>query len=157
MGRRFVYLSMSLLTAFLFSAPGEAHGEMDMWEAAEAGQLKVVKKFVKKAKSHINDLNGEGYTPLMLAAREGRAEVVKYLIKKGADVDAVAGNMWGYTALMKAAWKNRSEAARLLIKAGADLELRNSEGETALQVALGSGSSEAVALLKEAALKRKKK
>ena len=154
---RKIYISLLVLAAVLLALALPAEARMDMWEAAEAGQLKAVKKLVKKGKGHINDLNREGYTPLMLAAREGRTEVVRYLIKKGAHVDVVAGNVWGYTALMKAALKNRSEAVILLIKAGADLDLRNNEGDTALQVALGSGSSEAAALLKEAALKRKKK
>src|SRR5215475_13895600 len=41
--------------------------------------------------------HGDGYTPLQTAARRGRAEVVAFLIKKGADINVTDG--YGYTPL----------------------------------------------------------
>lgn len=71
--------------------------------------------------------------PLLVAAREGQGLVVKALIEAGANVNYREPKT-GDTALMKAATrcKRADEAVAALIKAGAALDLRNTEGESAL-------------------------
>lgn len=56
----------------------------------------------------------EGNTPLMLAARSGHAEKVRYLIACGADAAAACPS--GRTAHMIAAERGNAEAARVLMR-----------------------------------------
>ena len=66
----------------------------------------------------------EGETILMTAARTGQPEVVKALLKAGADLNA-RENWFGETALMWAAAENHPEAVRVLVEAGADVNARS--------------------------------
>jgi ankyrin repeat protein len=60
----------------------------------------------------------------MTAARTGRPEVIKALIKAGADVNT-RENWFGETALMWAAGENHADAVHVLIEAGADVNARS--------------------------------
>ena len=82
-------------------------------------------------------------TALMLAAENGKPEMVKTLIDAGADLDAVDDQGW--TAMMHA---NEAENVRVLLNAGANAAIKNSEGETALAMAIRYEQSEIVQLLK---------
>jgi ankyrin repeat protein len=59
-----------------------------------------------------------GFSPLGWAARRGDVELVRLLIKRGAQVDAADEH--GQTALMDAVMANQVETARVLLEAGAD-------------------------------------
>ena len=61
-----------------------------------------------------------GYTALMLAARDGKADCAEALLEWGADKDA-ADTFDGNTTLHHAAKYGRLECARLLVRAWADL------------------------------------
>jgi len=85
-----------------------------------------------------------GQTALMVAAHEGKKEVVRALIDAGANLNASA--KYRLTPLMLAVIGRHVEVARMLVEAGADLEARTSgapgfEDKTAyeLAVALGLG------------------
>ncbi|MBA7714258.1 hypothetical protein ES703_123275 [subsurface metagenome] len=58
-----------------------------------------------------------GYTPLMMAANNGQHDLVKFLITKGADVNAKAKD--GSTALSKATKENDTAMVKLLKNSGA--------------------------------------
>ena len=64
------------------------------------------------------------YTPLLLAAQNGNAEVMEPLIKGGADVNAKTSN--GTTPLMFAAAAGNARAVTLLLDRGADLNAKES-------------------------------
>ncbi len=69
--------------------------------AAVYGKLERVKTLIEKEGVDVNARETQtkiGGTALILAAEEGHLEVVKYLINKGADINAKADN--GNTALM---------------------------------------------------------
>jgi ankyrin repeat protein len=68
---------------------------------------------------------GEAYgcTPLMAAAMNGNAEIVRILLEAGADVNArmrPAGGTPGKTALLFAAQEGHTEIVDVLRKAGAE-------------------------------------
>ena len=60
-----------------------------------------------------------GDTLLHLAARNNQVEIIKLLIKKGADITET--NLYGFTPLMDAAVRNHHETVDRLIKNGADV------------------------------------
>jgi cytohesin len=87
----------------------------------------------------------EPYTLLGLAAREGHLEILKLLVKLGADIEA--RHLYGRTALHLAAREGRSNAISLLITLGADIEAKNTQGETPLHEAAGDNQLAAVKVL----------
>ncbi len=68
-----------------------------------------------------------------IAAHCGHLEIVKELIKSGADVNAKSNN--SNTALMGAAVYGDLEIIKELINSGADINAKNNINETALDVA----------------------
>ncbi len=69
-----------------------------------------------------------GLTPLMMAASNGRAGVVRRLIEKGVELDAVDDH--GNTALHGAVYWSRAEVVELLLDAEAQPDLENTWGHT---------------------------
>jgi len=71
----------------------------------------------------------EGYTLLHAAARIGNQELIKYLLKKGADVNAVDNSLNLYTPLMTAIASHSYDAAVVLAANGALLPCEDCNGE----------------------------
>ena len=93
----------------------------------------------------INQRDRYGQTALMLAARHGRAEVVRFLLDYTADLDATA--KYGLSALMLAVVYQHSKVVKQLVDAGANTQLRGSgapgfSGKTARELAEQSGLTE---------------
>jgi len=95
----------------------------------------------------------EGWTPLFIATRDGRAEAAKLLIYKQADINAQTD--LGATALLMAVTQPfESEEARLdlleyMLKRGANPSLTDTYGHTPLYYAEKQGREQVVALLKQ--------
>uniref|UniRef100_A0A8C4SSN8 Caskin-2-like n=1 Tax=Erpetoichthys calabaricus TaxID=27687 RepID=A0A8C4SSN8_ERPCA len=90
-------------------------------------------------------------TPLHLAARNGHKEIIQILLKAGISINRTtrAG-----TALHEAALYGKKEVVRLLLDSGIDVNLRNTYGQTALdivnQFTTSHASKEIKQLLREA-------
>ena len=104
--------------------------------------------------ANINHKNKVGWTSLMLAVKNDHADMVKMLLAKD-NLLLDEKNEDGDTALMLAAWNKHAGIAELLIKAGASLNVTDSAGKTALQLAEISDDPAIVKLLKEAAQSKK--
>jgi hypothetical protein len=80
---------------------------------------------------------GNAYTPLAYAAYAGRDIAVRYLIEKGARVNAGAQGRSSSlnTPLMMASMQGHQSAARQLLRAGADAGVRVAGGMTAAEFA----------------------
>jgi ankyrin repeat protein len=77
-----------------------------------------------------------GWTPLHYAAASGDEDIARLLIKRGAKVDAASPPASGsFTPLMMAAREGKPDMAVFLIGQGANLQLKNTEGLTAAQIA----------------------
>lgn len=94
------------------------------------------------------EVKHSGWAPIHYAAFEDRPEIIRYLIAKGADKDAVAPN--GYTALMLTARGGHLEAARALLYEDVDVQVRGPSGETALRIAREKKNTELAEMIKRA-------
>ena len=95
-----------------------------------------------------------GWTPLIFAAANGRADCVAALLRWGADVDSLSQDK--QSALHAAAFYGQLDCARLLVEAGADRSLRDGGGKTPHDRAESEGHAEIAALLASAEQKAKK-
>lgn len=139
--------------------------------AVKAGKLKIAKMlFDKGANPNVKDRGGEpllfwairqgslsvadllfkqgadpnwggSQSPLMLAVREKRADFVKLLIAKGAQLDYQDHN--GDNAITNAARDRSSDLVQTLLEAGANPALHNRQGENPLVFALERNDLEA--------------
>lgn len=85
---------------------------------------------------------GPGWSALMEACRQGNLEVVKYLVKKGANINAK--NKFGWTPLMIACELGHSEIVDFLLKNGARINEKNKVKETALLIACKNGHKDII-------------
>lgn len=86
-----------------------------------------------------SDVNGRdryGNTPLHFASAKGRVEVIRSLLRAGAEIDAASPD--GTTALMAAARWGKAKAAEELLRRGADPMTKDRHGRTALDVVAGA-------------------
>jgi hypothetical protein len=114
-------------------------------ELVRLQSIEDVRAFVERA--HCNGHAFDGTTtPLMRAAKEGRSDVVTYLIASGANVNFelpgpgrdVGIAEYGRTALWYAVLENRLDVVRLLLAAGANPNLFPPEGVPLLLLAQGT-------------------
>jgi len=103
--------------------------------AVKTGDLDRVKEFVEKENMNVNMSDGGVFerTPLHWAADFNQVEVMKYLVSKGAKVNAK--DHYGITPLLSAVYENHLEAARFLIEKKADVSIKGPDGKTAKEAA----------------------
>ena len=84
-------------------------------------------------------------TSLFDACKEGRSDVVRAWLNKGAEVDRA--NTWGETPLFVACQNDHREAARLLLEQGAEVDRADVDGRTPLFAACVKGQVDLARLL----------
>lgn len=77
----------------------------------------------------VNLQNRYGWTPLHIAIRRDRRDMVAYLLEEGADIDRIDGVGW--TPLMEAVMDDMPELCAFLLEKGADVSIANQRGATA--------------------------
>ncbi len=85
---------------------------------------------------------------LILAARQGRLDVLEHLLQQGAELSALDHH--GNNALWAACFAESSECIRLLLHAGINIDYQNPSGASALIYASSSGKHAVVAQLLQA-------
>lgn len=73
------------------------------------------------------------YTSLAIAAAQGHEAVVRFLLAKGANIDAA--DLSGDTALMSATYMRRDAVVPLLVENGANTNLQDGYGRPAITFA----------------------
>ena len=121
--------------------------ELDIFEAAAVGNLSRVTQLTSQDASLVNAFSPQGFPALALAAFCAHLDIVKFLISKGADTNAIARNATGYTALTAAVTAGQVEITAALLAAGAKANYRYGQGHSPLHSAAASGNARLVTML----------
>lgn len=120
------------------------------------GKLDELKSMLAISPSLVHSkINGkQNQRPLHWSCLNGDPEVVKFLIRNGAEVNAKDAQ--GMTPLHWAAWQGQIEAAKILVSFGAELNTKNISGHTPLDRAIFDNHSEMVEYLRSIGAKKGK-
>lgn len=168
-------LVLGLILSSLLSAQEKAKS---IYDIARSGTVAEVKELMKQNPDIINQVNENGFSPLILACYRGNTEVAKYLIDHVKDLNyksregtALAGlsikynkelteyllkknadpniaDPTGFTPLFWAVKFGNKELTELLLKYKADKTLKDSMGMTPFEYALKADNKEIINLLK---------
>ncbi|XP_052790481.1 ankyrin repeat domain-containing protein 45-like isoform X2 [Mya arenaria] len=90
----------------------------------------------------INQRDDNGKSPLDIACTLGRADMVKELLQRGADINASTGK--GFCALHHASAWGRLPVIKVLVEFNCNLQQRNTNGERAKETAVRYNHAECV-------------
>ena len=118
---------------------------MNIHQASEVGDVDAVRALLATGVSP-NGFDENGQTPLLIASLEGRVEVIRALLRAGADAN-LGDESEFRTPLMHAAIAGHADIAKLLLDFGADPNATDDYGDTALHRAVGRRNLEIMILL----------
>jgi uncharacterized protein len=141
-----VRLSMStkILTFLLLIFLSSFALGQDLFTLVRNGNLAEVKRCIKLNPDSVNATNADGNTLLLIACYKGKVDIVKYLLKKGANPNSTSGEG---SPILAAVYKNDVEIAKLLLKRNVKLDAKGRDGNSAVHYAVLNHSVEMVELL----------
>lgn len=120
-----------------------------LMKAIRNNDISLVTELIKQGVD-VDELDTNRDAPLVIAAYEGRTEILRLLLQAGASVCAVDPSMKA-TALHAAAYAGRTEAVKLLIEYKIDIDRQGPyNGYTALHDAIWQNNVATVRVLVEA-------
>lgn len=120
----------------------DENGQHGLYLAIRAPSPRVIQALIDWPKTDVESLNKADESPLMAAALDGRLELCKKLIARGAAV-----NKTGWTPLHYAATNGHVEVMRLLLEEHAFVDAESPNRTTPLMMAVRYGSADAARLL----------
>ena len=117
--------------------------------AAKGGHLEVVQEMLASSDVDVNKANINGFTALNYAAMEGHLEIVQELLSNSnVNVNNPCGSSC-FTPLMHASKKGHIRIVEELLRAPTiNVSVVNSNGHSALDVAMRAGNEEIAELLR---------
>lgn len=103
----------------------------ELMQAVRQADLQMIEDALSNGSDVDEVINGD--TPLLLAIRNGKVEVVDYLLNSGADIEKATAYYNWRTPLMFALRNSNDDVVNLLIKSGADVNAQDKEGKSVLQ------------------------
>ncbi|MEN8222840.1 MAG: ankyrin repeat domain-containing protein [Acidobacteriota bacterium] len=142
------YLILIIFILFMFGSI-TAGSIIDL---VEAGKTDAVIKMVKKDKELLKARNARERSLIHIAAAKGHLDIVKFLVKNGADVN-LEEKSYQLRPLNFASRYGHFEVVKFLLDNGADLFAREKDNETALSYAVSSSNLDIVKYLVNKGLK----
>lgn len=124
----------------------QASSNFDIVKATQYGILERVQQLLDEEGVGINSRDAENVTHLHWAAINNRIEISKLFLSRGAEVDAVGGELKS-TPLHWAARQGHFQMVMLLMQHGADPNIKDGEGCSGLHLAAQFGHTAIVAYL----------
>jgi uncharacterized protein len=94
---------------------------------------------------NVNEVDAEGWTPLLDAVSKGDPDIVNYLLKKSANPNLADRNGW--SPLMYASFNGNIKLVKILLEKGANVQAKTNQSSTALIIAAANGHTEIVKTL----------
>eukprot|EP00808_Paulinella_micropora_P006098 g54743.t1 len=123
----------------------DERGQTALMLAAQSGHTQLVRWLIEDAHAIVNKQCYAGWMALQLAVDHAKPELVRLLLRHGAEVNHAAPN--GATALMLAARRGCLPVLDMLLKAGAKLDATSDNGWTAVMFAAFAGKADALSML----------
>jgi uncharacterized protein len=117
-------------------APGRP-GQAELLRVAQRTSWQQLAQDVRTGRVDARALDDSGTPLLVLAARADQPDVVKLLLREGAEIDRRGRD--GFCALGAAALRGNAQMVKLLLREGADVKVQSHTGHTALHLASLSG------------------
>lgn len=112
----------------------------EFFQAARNGDVTRAQKLLAQQPMLVNSRpDNDHRNPLIIAAWKNQADMAKFLLANGADIEA-EDYIWGASALAWAGWFGHPEVAAVLIEAKAEVNHPNRGGATPLNSALTAKS-----------------
>ena len=105
----------------------DRNGRTFLARAANNNDLELAKQKLAERPEDLNQADNAGNTPLQIAALEGFAEIVKFLLENGCEVDSL--NIDRETPLIDAVENGHLEVVKLLLEYGANPRQGNAKGD----------------------------
>lgn len=134
-------LASALVTLMALTGlnPSAIAADQTVAEAAAAGDLKKIKKFIR-AQADLESTVPNGDTPLIEAVSKGHLPIVQELLAAHVNVNGRGQN--ARTALLMASQLNYATIVQALLTAGADVNAVSDQGATALLLATTKGNAD---------------
>jgi uncharacterized protein len=113
----------------IFVITANAFSQDNVYDIARKGTVSDLEKLLKQKSEALDEVNTDGYSPLILACYRGNTEVANYIVKKTKSINYISPMG---TALMAAVVKGNVSFCELLLKQGANPNLADENGTTAL-------------------------
>lgn len=121
-----IFPVLAILISPLFAGPDE-----DLHKATQDGNIDAMAAALKAGANIESQVDGGGgYTPLIVAAKNGNLKIVEFLVKSKADVNAKDYDGW--TPLILASCAGHLSVVKYLIKNKANVNETTKIGITAL-------------------------
>jgi ankyrin repeat protein len=124
-----------------------ARSGLDIFEATSAGRAETVSAILDRDAAQATAWSADGFTALHFAAFFNQPAIARELIRRGADVAAVAMNPMEVTPLHSAAAAHATEIVRMLVEAGSPVNAKQHGGWTPLHGAADNGDEEMIRIL----------
>ncbi len=133
-----------ILGLFLSSLVSAQEKVKSIFDIARSGTVTEVQELMKQNPDVINQINENGFSPLILACYRGNTPVAEFLITHVKNMNYASGEG---TALTASVFKGDRNLTHKLLQNNADPNVANSSGVTPLIYAVQSQNKEMVELL----------
>ena len=126
--------------------PYDEKVKRDFFECCKKGMIEEIEPYITKYEGILHAKNEFGSTVLHISAFQGNLKIVKYVVKKGADLNAETNSKW--TPLHVAMQNNRTKIVHFLLdQEGLDVDRKDKAGVLPLHIATYKSRIDTVARL----------